>query len=196
MSALARISPATGLFVAIVGPSGAGKDAVIRGLAGRLGEADGVCFARRVVTRPADAFEDHDTLSEAEFLAAHAEGRFALAWRAHGLHYGVPREIEARLAAGHAVVCNLSRAAIVDVRRLYRPNLIVLVTARPEILAARLAARGRDDGASRRERLERSAVAEVAFEPDVTIHNDGALDEAVARLHELVLAGLRSAATA
>jgi ribose 1,5-bisphosphokinase len=193
MSALAKTSPATGLFVAIVGPSGAGKDALIRGLASRLGESDGVFYARRVVTRRADAFEDHDTLAHEAFAAARAEGRFALAWSAHGLHYGVPREIEARLAAGCAVVCNVSRAAVAEARRLYRPSLVVLVTARPETLAARLAARGRDDGASRRERLARSAVAEVAFEPDATIDNDGALDEAVARLLDLVVSGRRSA---
>ncbi len=194
MSALAKALPSAGLFVAIVGPSGAGKDALIRGLAGRLGESDGVFAARRVVTRRADAFEDHDTLAEEAFAAARAEGRFALAWSAHGLHYGVPREIEARLAAGGAVVCNVSRAVVAEVRRLYRPSLVVLVTARPETLAARLAARGREDGARRRQRLARSAVAEVAIAPDATIDNDGALDEAVARLRDLVVNGLRSAA--
>ena len=192
MSALAKTFPATGLFVAIVGPSGAGKDALIRGLAGQLGENEGVFYVRRVVTRRADAFEDHDTLAEEEFATAHAQGRFALAWSAHGLHYGVPREIETRLAAGDAVVCNVSRAAVADVRRLYRPSLVVLVTARPQTLAARLAARGRDDGASRRERLARSAVAAVAFEPDATIDNDGALDDAVAQLRDVVVSGLRS----
>ena len=100
----------------------------------------------------------------------------------------------AKLAAGGAVVCNVSRAMVAEVRRLYRPSLIVLVSARPETLAARLAARGREDGASLRQRLARSAVAEVAFEPDATIDNDGALDEAVARLHDLVVGALRSAA--
>ncbi len=194
MSALAKASPSAGLFVAIVGPSGAGKDALIRGLTGRLGESDGVFTARRVVTRRADAFEDHDTLAEDAFAAARAQGRFALAWSAHGLHYGVPREIEARLAAGHAVVCNVSRAMVAEVRRLYRPSLVVLVTARPETLAARLAARGREDGADRRQRLARGAIVEAAFEPDATIDNDGALDEAVARLRDLVVSGLRSGA--
>ena len=194
MSALAKTFPATGLFVAIVGPSGAGKDALIRGLAGRLGEGDGVLYARRVVTRRADAFEDHDTLAEDTFEAARTEGRFALAWSAHGLHYGVPREIESWLATGGAVVCNVSRAVVAEVRRLYRPSLVVLIAARPETLAARLAARGRDDDASRSERLARSAVVEAAFEPDATIDNDGALDEAVAWLCDLISGGRRSAA--
>ena len=193
MSALARTSPATGLFVAIVGPSGAGKDALIRGLAARLGEGHGVFYTRRVVTRCADAFEDHDTLEEEAFAAARANGRFALAWSAHGLHYGVPREIESQLAAGGAVVCNVSRAMVAEVRRLFRPSLIVLVTARPETLAARLAGRGREDGESRRRRLARSAVAEVTFAPDATIDNNGALDDAVTRLHDLVVNALRGA---
>jgi ribose 1,5-bisphosphokinase len=69
----------------------------------------------------------------------------------------------------------------------------VLVTARPETLAVRLAARGRENSASRRQRLARSAIIDVAFEPDATIDNDGALDEAVARLRDLVVNGLRSA---
>ena len=194
MAARVSISPGMGLFVAIVGPSGAGKDALIRGLAERLGESDGVFYVRRIVTRCADAFEDHDTLAEEGFAAAQAEGRFALAWSAHGLHYGVPREIEAQLAAGGAVVCNVSRAMVAEVRRLYRPSLIVLVSARPETLAARLAARGREDSVNRGRRLARSAVVDVAFAPDATIDNDGALDEAVARLRDLVVNSLRSAA--
>jgi len=138
MSSSAKAASTNGLFVAIVGPSGAGKDALIRGLAGRLGEANGVYFAQRVITRPADAYEEHDTLDEAEFLAARAAGRFVLAWTAHGLHYGVPREIEARLAAGDAVVCNLSRAIVGELRRLYP-------SARPQRRRRGRLHAGRDD---------------------------------------------------
>jgi ribose 1,5-bisphosphokinase len=188
MSAAPLTLLSTGLFVAVVGPSGAGKDALIRGLAGRFGEAHGVFVARRVVTRSADASENHDTLSESEFLAARADGRFALSWAAHGLHYGVPREIEERLAAGGVVLCNVSRGVVGEVRRRFFPNLVVLVTARPETLAARLAARGRDDRASQRQRLDRAAALEDSFTPDETIANDGALDDAIARLGALILA--------
>jgi ribose 1,5-bisphosphokinase len=188
MSAAPQPNFAPGLFVAVVGPSGAGKDALIRGLAARLGEADGVIYARRVVTRGADAHEDHDTLAETEFLTARASGRFALSWAAHDLHYGVPREIESHLAAGGVVVCNVSRGVIDEVRRRYARTLVVLVTARPDALAARLAARGRDDGVSRRKRLDRAAALKDAFAPDATIDNDGALDEAVARFEALILA--------
>ena len=72
MDAAPQPNAVTGLFVAIVGPSGAGKDSVIRGLSERLTAGDDVLVARRVVTRPSDAYEDHDTLEESE--AAFADG--------------------------------------------------------------------------------------------------------------------------
>lgn len=175
-----------GLFVAVVGPSGAGKDALIRGLGARLGEADGVFYVRRVVTRRANSFEDHETLEESQFLLAREQGRFALSWTAHGLLYGVPRDVDARIAGGCAVVCNISRAVVADVRRRYARSLVVLVTARPETLAARLAARGREGTQGRRERLDRAFAREAAFEPDAIIDNDGALDNSILRLHDLV----------
>lgn len=175
-----------GLFVAVVGPSGAGKDALISGLSVRLGEADGVFYVRRVVTRRADSFEDHETLAESEFMVAREQGRFALSWAAHGLLYGVPSDVDARIASGCAVVCNISRAVVADVRRRYARSLVVLVTARPETLAARLAARGREGTEERRERLDRAFAPEAAFEPDATIDNDGALDDSILRLRDLV----------
>jgi hypothetical protein len=39
-------------------------------------------------------------------------GGFALWWEAHGLLYGIPRDIEADLAAGRCAVANLSRSVL------------------------------------------------------------------------------------
>lgn len=188
MAAPSAAERRSGLFVAIVGPSGAGKDTLINCLRARLGEADGVFYARRVVTRRADAFEDHETLAESDFLRARDEGRFALTWSAHGLHYGVPSTVDAWIAGGDVVVCNVSRAAVADLRRRYRRSLVVLVTARPETLAKRLAARGREGAEGRRSRLDRSQAPEVALEADSVIDNDGAIEDATAQLRALVVA--------
>ena len=114
------------------------------------------------------------------------QSREPIAWAAHGLFYGVPSDVDARIASGCAVVCNVSRAVVADVRARYQRSLVVLVTARPETLAARLAARGREGSEGRRARLERAFAPRDAFEPDATIDNDGALDGAVARLCDLV----------
>ena len=173
----------TGLFVAIVGPSGAGKDSLIREIAARLP----VHVARRVVTRAADATEDHDTLDEPSFLKAERAGRFALSWSAHGLRYGVPREIDAHVAGGRTVIANLSRGAVEAARQRYPRCLVVLVTARPDTLAQRLAARGRENIAARESRLARAIPAEAAFKPDAVLDNDGSLEDAAARLESLVI---------
>ncbi|RUX06229.1 phosphonate metabolism protein/1,5-bisphosphokinase (PRPP-forming) PhnN, partial [Mesorhizobium sp. M2A.F.Ca.ET.037.01.1.1] len=70
-----------GVFVAVVGPSGAGKDTVIGYAKQRFAGETRLEFVRRVITRPSDtASEDHDTLADAAFAEAEADGAFSLCW--------------------------------------------------------------------------------------------------------------------
>ena len=67
-----------GVFVAVVGPSGAGKDTVIAYARDRFADDASVEFVRRVITRPSDAAsEDHDTLEDAAFEEAENASAFA-----------------------------------------------------------------------------------------------------------------------
>lgn len=168
-----------GVFVAVAGPSGAGKDAVIAYVRGRLAGTSGVAFARRVVTRPADpAAEDHDTLDEPAFLAAEAAGMFALTWRSHGLCYGLPVAIDDTIRAGGAVVANVSRGVLDEARRRYAHVVPVLITVAPDVLAARLAARGRETAGEIARRLSHNAAYD-RFDGDCRIvDNSGELEEA------------------
>ena len=85
-----------GHLVLVVGPSGAGKDTLLNLARTHFASREDVVFQRRVITRPADTTEDHEPVTEAEFA-----GRdFALSWRAHGLCYGIPLDLETELAAG------------------------------------------------------------------------------------------------
>jgi ribose 1,5-bisphosphokinase len=171
----------SGCFVCVVGPSGAGKDTLI-GLARRelAGDAAFV-FPRRLVTRPANAFEDHETISDQAFEAGLRERGFALAWRAHGLGYALDRAVGAAVADGAVVVCNISRASIGEARKRFAQVRVVLVTAPPSMLAERLTARGREAGADVQSRLARTGL-EGAGEPDLVIVNDGAPENGGARL--------------
>jgi len=165
-----------GVLVLVVGPSGAGKDTVLR-LARQEFAADRrFRFPRRAITRASDPSEDHESLSPDAFAAGEARGAFALSWRAHGLCYGVPAEIAGALASGDIVAVNVSRSIVVKARARFPGAKVALVAAQPETLAARLAARGRDPDASRR--LSREAVPTEELRPDLIVHNDGRAEQA------------------
>lgn len=160
------MSPEAPALVLVVGPSGAGKDTLINLAARHFADDRRVTFVRRVVTRTADASEDHDTMDETEFSAAQARGEFALSWQAHGLSYGVP---VAALEGVEVAVCNVSRAVIFEARRGFAAVSVVYVTAPPEILAARLAARGRETGIA--DRLARKIEHDPLADADLVIDN-------------------------
>ncbi|KAB0677384.1 phosphonate metabolism protein/1,5-bisphosphokinase (PRPP-forming) PhnN [Aureimonas leprariae] len=182
------VSP--GLLVAVVGPSGAGKDTLIRLALADIGAEAPVQLARRVITRPPDGgSEDHDSLDAAGFARAEAEGAFCLAWRAHGLAYGLPRSVEAGLAEGVVVVANLSRRSLGDAASRFARLAVVEVTAPREVLVGRIAARGRESAAE----IERRLARQVEFEPPpgivsyVRIENVGAPETGAARLRTHLL---------
>jgi phosphonate metabolism protein PhnN/1,5-bisphosphokinase (PRPP-forming) len=133
-------------------------------------------FVRRTITRPADAGgEAHQPVTEAEFAAL----RFALSWQAHGLHYGIPADIEGDLAAGRVVVASVSRTVIAIAARRFRVHVIE-ITAPPDLLAVRLLERGREATSDVAARLTRS----IALPPGIpveTIVNDATIERGAAR---------------
>ena len=168
-----------GTLFLVVGPSGAGKDTLIRAAQSSLAADPSVVFARRVITRrAADPAEDFDSVRRDDFAARKAAGGFMLAWRAHGTDYGIPARYASDLAAGRSVVANVSRGAIVDAASRFAPVRVIEVTASPAVLARRLAARGREDEAAIAARLRR-AVKLPEGVATVHIVNDGTLDDAV-----------------
>jgi ribose 1,5-bisphosphokinase len=163
-----------GHLVLVVGPSGAGKDTLLNMARAHFAGSEDVVFQRRVITRPADTTEDHEPVTEAEF-----EGRdFALSWRAHGLCYGLPLDLEAKLAAGKTVIANVSRTIIGDAQSRFR-TFVIEITASPDVLAARLAGRGRETATDIAARITRSVTP---IQPDSVIVNDSTPAEAAGRL--------------
>jgi phosphonate metabolism protein PhnN/1,5-bisphosphokinase (PRPP-forming) len=162
---------ASSRLIVVVGPSGAGKDTVLRLWREQLPADAPVHFVRRLVTRGADpGGENHEPVSEPEFARLLAEGALAFHWEAHGLHYGIHRDALTPLARGEWVVLNGSRQYLPAMRRI-APRLRVLeLTAPPEVLARRLRERAREQGAALDERLARAALPVQA---DLTLVNDG-----------------------
>jgi ribose 1,5-bisphosphokinase len=173
------LAVAAGTMVVVVGPSGAGKDSVMAYAARHFAGEARMRFVRRVITRPADAGgEAHEAIDADGFRTRAAEGGFAVSWEAHGLSYGIPRETLDELEAGVTLVANGSRSALPAFADAYARLKVVVITARPDILAARLAARGRESAEGIAKRLDR-AVPEIVVAADtIVIDNSGALEEA------------------
>lgn len=172
-----------GRLILVVGPSGAGKDTLI-GLAqsARAGD-DRIVFPRRVVTREASSFENNEAVSQIVFGQMLARSDFAFQWEAHGLRYGIPRSIIDDIRAGRTVIMNASRTIIDSARRSYANVRVIAVTAPADVLAQRVAARGRASDGRIEDRLRRAIVS---AEPDFTINNIGSAEEHAAELLKVI----------
>lgn len=171
------------LFV-VVGPSGAGKDTLLAAVVAACPE---VYLVRRVITRPAEAGgEAHEAADIDSFLQRAERGDFAAAWTAHGLSYGIPKR---ELESGAAVtVFNGSRAALPEILTSLPDARVIEITASDDVLAQRLALRGRETAEDILARLRRARFSAPMPTKDVIrIENDGALEDAAAQLKKALI---------
>jgi ribose 1,5-bisphosphokinase len=198
----------SGRLIYLMGPSGSGKDSLLNAARAPLAER-GCLIARRVITRSAEAVgEDAIAVSSAEFDQQEAAGAFALSWRANGLAYGIPRQIDDWLAAGQDVLVNGSRGHLAQARQRYPELLAILLQVDEAALRQRLQARGRESAEQIEARLARSrrfvvggaSAATVAAEAEhrpapptqgsteslAVLNNSGPLDQTVTQLLQLL----------
>lgn len=174
----------SGRLIAVVGPSGVGKDSVMEGLAA----ADPTLhLVRRTITRaPELGGEDYDAVSVERFNELAADGHFAVHWGAHDLQYGIPASIQTVLAGGQDCLANFSRSALAAGDAAFARFYVLNITARPETLAARLAARGRESEAQIAKRLAQAGKPLPQGLRVMTVSNDGALGETIAQALSLL----------
>ncbi|PJE41883.1 MAG: phosphonate metabolism protein/1,5-bisphosphokinase (PRPP-forming) PhnN [Pseudomonas sp.] len=186
----------SGRLIYLMGPSGSGKDSLLNAARERLAER-GCVIVRRIITRSAEAVgEDAIGVSPAEFDQQEAAGAFALSWRANGLAYGIPRQIDDWLAAGQDVLVNGSRGYLPQARERYPELLAILLQVDEAALRQRLHARGRESAEQIEARLARSRElqlpsATVAGDSDEgesqwLLNNSGPLDQTVTQLLQLL----------
>jgi ribose 1,5-bisphosphokinase len=181
----------TGRLVLVVGPSGVGKDSVLRYAMAHFAGDDRFVFPKRCVTREVNvAAEDHDSLDDQTFDELAGNGAFALMWEAHGHKYGVRNNIKTDLKAGRIVAVNVSRTIINDTARYYKNAVVVEIAADQRVRTTRLVARGREVFEDILMRTQRQVVTSTHLLQTCVIRNDGDLSVAAEKFCSL-LAGLQ-----
>lgn len=179
----------SGQLVYVMGPSGCGKDSLLQQVAQQTDAR--VRLMKRYITRSAESEgEDAFSLSLEDFEAAQARGDFAMSWRANGLAYGIPAELDTLLEQGHTVLVNGSRAYCESAALRYPSLLVVLVQADPDLLLQRLLGRGRENREEIARRLQRNGMLDATCADRLKaqgtrlqiLDNSGDLDSAVAEL--------------
>ncbi|MER6523747.1 phosphonate metabolism protein/1,5-bisphosphokinase (PRPP-forming) PhnN [Streptomyces sp. NPDC001508] len=183
-----KIGPGT--FVAVVGASGVGKDALIAETRRHAGPD--LSLPQRHITRAPGPGENHLPVSARTFRIAAEAGHFAIEWNAHGLRYGIPIEIDDDIRDGRSVVVNVSRSVLGELAARYEHLAVVRVTVSEAVRASRLRARGREDADDVARRLHRPDPA-PDYAVDAEIHNDGTIEAGAAALLRVIRTTARGA---
>ncbi|ORJ24104.1 ribose 1,5-bisphosphokinase [Rouxiella badensis] len=174
-------------LVYVMGASGSGKDSLLDAL--RNITPLGLLVAHRYITRPAHAgAENHIALSLDEFQQRKAHRLFALDWQAHQTHYALGVEIDLWMQRGFTVVVNGSRAHLAEAVARYGAALLpVYLHVSGEVLAERLALRGRETPLEIQQRLQRAAEYQHGLPAECRrLNNDGRLQDTLADLLTLL----------
>ncbi|WP_299842653.1 phosphonate metabolism protein/1,5-bisphosphokinase (PRPP-forming) PhnN [uncultured Paracoccus sp.] len=181
-----------GTLFLVVGPSGVGKDTLLDGARDRLGRYEFYRFCQRYITRDPEAGgEDYVAVTTAEFEALRDGGAFFHQWQAHGLSYGLPMDLLDDLRRGVNVIVNGSRRELGQIAALWDQTLIVSIEASPEVIAARLRARGRESEAEIQRRIARQAEIPQVGRGVVRVRNDDSPEAGINALVQAIVGSAR-----
>ncbi len=168
-----------GRLIAVVGASGVGKDSVMAGVHRAMPQMH---LVRRTITRaPELGGEAYDAVDVPTFEAMAQDGAFAAHWGAHGLFYGIPASVQTHLDAGTDCLANFSRKALKGAAEVFPRFMVLNITASPQTLANRLAARGRETETEITQRLAQAVKPLPEGLTTITLSNDGPLPQTIAQ---------------
>jgi ribose 1,5-bisphosphokinase len=179
-----------GQLFLIVGNSGSGKDALLRGVLKRWPvSARPIRIPQRYITRPAHDSEPFISVIPEEFAVLKQQGKFCLTWHVYDAAYGVPAAILDWLDEGSVVIVNVSRDIIPQARQLVNNLKVIFVAVPLKISLQRIRARNREseNDPGFEQRMARAMANQTLAEADFVVDNSVPLDEAAEKLIDYIL---------
>ncbi len=171
----------TGRLIAVVGPSGSGKDTLLKEIKKHLT----AYFPARYITRqPHPNDENYHSVTKQEFKNLIYNDMLAFHWSAHGLRYGIPVDIKVALSTNQIVIFNCSRSHLKPIIKDYTNLEIINIVASKDILRQRLLGRGRETLNEIDKRLLREHV-NLPGTPK-TVDNSSTVEDGIRNLLEAI----------
>lgn len=166
--------------ILIVGPSGAGKDTLLKAARTQFRDRTKVRFEKRYITRASDDNEENFVLSIDTFKKRLDKGFFEFTWQAHGLHYGIQKDTRYK---GIRVI-STSRSKVGYCMETFHRCQVIYVGASKDILYKRLRERGRESILDIEKRINQSSP--TLIEPYTYFDNGSDLRDTVPRFNTLL----------
>lgn len=168
-------------IVLIVGPSGVGKDTLLRHAKDLLKHNEDFNFVKRYITRPADSNEDNFYVKDEAFCTLEDNDYFISSWRAHSNCYGIAKEC----IDGKINIISISRAHVKDFEKAYDDVTTVHITIPRLVLLERLRLRGRETEAQIMQRIKRT-YEDIEAKNIVEFDNNQPLEESACKFIKLL----------
>lgn len=165
-------------IILIVGPSGVGKDTLIKNIKDNI-DAN---FVKRYITRVPSKDELNYFIDKRAFELLKENNFFISTWEAHENRYGISKS---QIKEGLNII-SISRGAIKDFENFYSDITTIEVTLPKNILYERLKNRGREDEKAIQKRLNRS-YDEIQSKCLIQFMNNEPIDKSSKKFLELLL---------
>lgn len=178
-----------GLLFLLIGPPGAGKNALMNDALSRIDNLRQLATATTRAMRPTEAKgREHLFINTGEFQKMIDDGTLFEWQEVHGNLYGIPRKtVEDAITAGHDLTADIDVLGATYLRSVYPNNVILIFVAPPTIaeLENRMRTRGESES-SIQTRMKRVKM-EMTYAQlcDYVIVNDD-LQNAADKLHQTI----------